>query len=87
MTRIVHLAALLSEDVRTDELAATKVNALGTNNVFEAARLCSEQIESVVVTSSEAVYGTGPDLASSGRVRHLSWEVEVTSSGLPKGRP
>jgi len=57
VTRIVHLAALSNEDVQTDELAATRVNALGTNNVFEAARLCSEQIERVVVTSSEAVYG------------------------------
>jgi nucleoside-diphosphate-sugar epimerase len=58
-TRIVHLAALLSEDVRTDELAATRVNALGANHVLEAARIVPERIDRVVVTSSETVYGPG----------------------------
>jgi nucleoside-diphosphate-sugar epimerase len=58
-TRIVHLAALLSEDVRTDELAATRVNALGANHVLEVARLLSDRIDRVVVTSSETVYGPG----------------------------
>ncbi|SMO61425.1 NAD-dependent epimerase/dehydratase family protein [Halorubrum cibi] len=58
-TRIVHLAALLSEDVRTDELATTRVNVLGANHVLEAARLFSDRIDRVVVTSSETVYGPG----------------------------
>ncbi|OYR57103.1 hypothetical protein DJ70_06770 [Halorubrum halodurans] len=58
-TRIVHLAALLSEDVRTDELAATRVNALGANHVLEAARIVPNRIDRVVVTSSETVYGPG----------------------------
>jgi nucleoside-diphosphate-sugar epimerase len=38
-TRIIHLAALLTDDVRTDTLVATQVNAVGTNNILEAARL------------------------------------------------
>ncbi|WP_066417501.1 NAD-dependent epimerase/dehydratase family protein [Halorubrum aethiopicum] len=58
-TRLVHLAALLSEDVRTDELAATRVNALGANHVLEAARLFGDRIDRVVMTSSETVYGPG----------------------------
>lgn len=57
VTRIVHLAVLLIEDVRTDPLAATKVNVLGTNNVLEAARLFPDQLKRVVVTSSKMVYG------------------------------
>ncbi|GAA0526682.1 Nucleoside-diphosphate-sugar epimerase [Halorubrum aquaticum] len=59
VTRVVHLAALLSEDVRTDELAATRVNALGANHVLEAARLLPDRIDRVVVASSETVYGPG----------------------------
>lgn len=58
-TRLVHLAALLSDDVRADELAATRVNALGPNNVLEAARLFPDQVERVVVASSETVYASG----------------------------
>jgi nucleoside-diphosphate-sugar epimerase len=59
VTRVVHLAALLSDDVRTDPLSATRVNALGTNCVLEAVRSASERIARVVVASSETVYGPG----------------------------
>lgn len=56
-TRIAHLAARLSADVAADELTATRVNAVGANHVLEAARLFSDQVERVVLTSSETVYG------------------------------
>jgi nucleoside-diphosphate-sugar epimerase len=59
VTRIVHLAALLGDDVRTDPLAATRVNAVGANAVLEAARSAGDRIERVVVASSETVYAPG----------------------------
>ena len=59
VNRIVHLAALLSADVRTDEYAATRVNAVGANVVLEAARLFAEPVERVVLASSETVYASG----------------------------
>jgi len=59
VTRIVHLAALLSEDVEADTLGSTRVNTLGTNNVLEAARLFPERVERVVLASSETVYAPG----------------------------
>jgi nucleoside-diphosphate-sugar epimerase len=59
VTRVVHMAALLSEAVRTDPLTATRVNAVGTNAVLEAARSFPDRIERVVVTSSETVYAPG----------------------------
>jgi len=58
-TRIVHLAALLTEDVRADALDATRVNAVGTTNVLEAARLFPDRVARVVLTSSETVYAPG----------------------------
>jgi nucleoside-diphosphate-sugar epimerase len=59
VTRIVHLAALMTEDVRADTLGSTRVNALGTNNALEAARLFEERVERVVLASSETVYAAG----------------------------
>ena len=58
-TRVVHLAALLTGDVRSDPVRATRVNALGPANVLEAARLLPDRIERVVLASSETVYGPG----------------------------
>lgn len=58
-TRLVHLAALLSEDVRADALDATRVNVVGTNDVLEVARLFPDRIDRVVLTSSETVYAAG----------------------------
>lgn len=65
-TRIVHLAALLTDAARGDPRRALQVNIEGTNNVFEAARTLDDQIERVAWASSAAVYappdnyGTGP---------------------------
>jgi nucleoside-diphosphate-sugar epimerase len=58
-SRVVHLAALLTEDVRSDQPAATRVNVLGANNALEAARLLPDLVERVVLLSSETVYGPG----------------------------
>jgi len=59
VSRIVHLAAVLTEDVRSDQPAATRVNALGANNALEVARLLSDRIDRVVLASSETVYAPG----------------------------
>jgi nucleoside-diphosphate-sugar epimerase len=55
-TRIVHLAALLTTTARANPRAAAQVNVMGTNNVFEAARTLSDQVERVAWASSAAIY-------------------------------
>jgi nucleoside-diphosphate-sugar epimerase len=55
-TRIVHLAALLTNAARDDPRAALDVNVEGTNNVFEAARILDDQVDRVAWASSAAVY-------------------------------
>ncbi|MFC7045331.1 NAD-dependent epimerase/dehydratase family protein [Halobacteriaceae archaeon GCM10025711] len=55
-THVVHLAALLTNTARSNPRAALKVNVEGTNNVFEAARTLSDQVERVAWASSAAVY-------------------------------
>lgn len=59
VTRVVHLAALLSEDVEADTIRSTRVNTVGTNNALEVARLFDDQVERVVLASSETVYAAG----------------------------
>jgi len=55
-THVVHLAALLTNTARENPRAAMDVNVAGTNNVFEAARTLSEQVERVAWASSAAIY-------------------------------
>lgn len=55
-TRIVHLAALLTERTRANPRKAIDVNVRATNTVFEAARTFSDRIDRVVWASSSAVY-------------------------------
>jgi len=55
-TRIVHLAALLTSLARENPRDAARVNVMGTNNVFEAARTLDDQVERVAWASSAAVY-------------------------------
>ncbi|WP_123535007.1 NAD-dependent epimerase/dehydratase family protein [Halosimplex salinum] len=55
-THVVHLAALLTDGARGNPRAALEVNCGGTNNVFEAARTLSDQVERVAWASSAAVY-------------------------------
>ncbi len=56
VTHVIHLAALLTNSVEADPRSGLEVNILGTNNVFEAARLFDDQIERVAWASSAAVY-------------------------------
>ncbi len=57
--RIMHLAALLPESaIRETPTLAIRVNAEGTNNVFEAAR--ATDVERVVYASTDAVNPIGP---------------------------
>ncbi|RQG97821.1 NAD-dependent epimerase/dehydratase family protein [Natrarchaeobius chitinivorans] len=55
-TRVVHLAALLTTSARENPRAAADVNVMGTNAVFEAARILDDQVERVAWASSAAVY-------------------------------
>ncbi|SDQ21929.1 NAD-dependent epimerase/dehydratase family protein [Natronobacterium texcoconense] len=55
-THVVHLAALLTTTARENPRAAAEVNIMGTNNVFEAARILDDQVERVAWASSAAAY-------------------------------
>ncbi|WP_267643428.1 NAD-dependent epimerase/dehydratase family protein [Haloarchaeobius amylolyticus] len=55
-SRIVHLAALLTNTAESNPRAALKVNVEGTSNIFEAARTLDDQVERVAWASSAAVY-------------------------------
>jgi nucleoside-diphosphate-sugar epimerase len=55
-SRIVHLAALLTNTARDNPRAAMEVNVGGTNNVFEAARTLDDQVDRVAWASSAAVF-------------------------------
>ena len=55
-TRVVHLAALLTNAARENPRSALDVNVVGTNNVLEAARILDDQLERVAWASSVAVY-------------------------------
>ena len=61
---VVHLAALQVPFVRADPALGTRVNVLGTVNVFEAVRRRSGRVGPVVYASSIAVYGAGGTLAA-----------------------
>jgi nucleoside-diphosphate-sugar epimerase len=56
VTHVVHLAALLTNAAEATPRAALDVNVQGTNNVFEAARTLSDQVERVAWASSAAIY-------------------------------
>lgn len=58
VTRIVHMAALLIGECQANPHRGFKVNAEGTVNVLEAARMTD--VERVVYTSSKSVYGAVP---------------------------
>ncbi|MCA1645138.1 MAG: NAD-dependent epimerase/dehydratase family protein [Chloroflexi bacterium] len=56
--RVVHMAALMPPDAQRDPLNGFRVNAFGTVQVLEAARIAG--VERVVFTSSRAAYGEIP---------------------------
>ena len=53
--KIISLASLLASEAEKNLHLSVRVNALGVNNVFEAARLCG--IKRVLYSSSIGVYG------------------------------
>lgn len=61
VTAVVHLAFILGAESNADPELATRVNILGTVNVFEAARLGGA--ERVLLASSIAIYGADDDYA------------------------
>lgn len=67
ITHVIHLAALLVVESKEHPARAVRVNCVGTNNVFEAARLAD--LKRVLFTSSVAVYGSPknflPDMVAS----------------------
>jgi nucleoside-diphosphate-sugar epimerase len=54
--KIIHLAGLLAAESELNPFMATKINCIGTLNVFETARILS--LKKVVWASSISVYGT-----------------------------
>jgi len=58
---IVHLAAVLGGSSEDDPLSASRINVIGTLNVFEAARLC--KVRRVVTASSMVVFGSDREYA------------------------
>ena len=67
-THVIHLAALLTDGARGNPRAALEVNCGGTNNVFEAARTLSDQVERVTWASSAAVYAPPDRYATEGGI-------------------
>ncbi|EMA41610.1 NAD-dependent epimerase/dehydratase family protein [Halobiforma nitratireducens] len=55
-THVVHLAALLTTTARENPRSTAEVNVVGTNNVFETARILDDQVERVAWASSAAAY-------------------------------
>lgn len=61
---VIHLASILAPDSESNRTLATRVNILGTNHVFEAARVLS--LRKVVWASSVTVWGHSSD----GQIEH-----------------
>jgi len=68
--KVVSLAYLMPLEAEKNLQLAVRVNALGVNNVFEAARLC--EIKRVVYSSSIGVYG------------HFSWYGDKPVREVPE---
>jgi nucleoside-diphosphate-sugar epimerase len=61
VTRVIHLAALLTPACQEDPLAGCQVNVLGSVALFEQVRARSDQIQGLSYASSLAVFGPEPD--------------------------
>ncbi len=81
-TRVIHLAALLTNGARENPRAAMDVNVGGTNNVFEAARLLDDRVDRVAWASSAAVYA--PPANYSGQVEEDDLVYPDTLYGATK---
>lgn len=61
ITRLIHLAALLTPACQQDPWAGLQVNVMGSSGLFEVARLRASQIKGFSYASSYAVYGPEAD--------------------------
>lgn len=57
ITRVIHLAALMTPDCKAAPIRGAAVNVLGTLSVFEAVKAHREKAEGIVYASSAAVLG------------------------------
>jgi UDP-glucose 4-epimerase len=61
VTRLIHLAALLTPACQQDPWAGLQVNVVGSTALFEVARKSSHRIKGISYASSFAVYGPETD--------------------------
>ncbi len=61
VSRIIHLAALLTPDCQQNPYVGCEVNILGSVGLFELARIHAGQIKGISYASSYAVYGPEAD--------------------------
>ena len=61
VSRIIHLAALLTPQCQQDPFAGCELNVLGSVALFALARMCAGQIQGISYASSYAVYGPEAD--------------------------
>lgn len=80
-THVIHLAALLTDQTRSNPRTAANVNIQGTNAVFEAARTFDEQLERIAWASSSAVYAP-PDAYESRADDRRSDDRQLDESDL-----
>ena len=57
VSKLIHLAALLTPDCQQDPFAGCEINVLGSVALFELARARTGQIDGISYASSYAVYG------------------------------
>lgn len=65
ITRVIHLAALMTPDCKANPIHGAAVNVLGTLNVFEAVKGHKEQVKAIIYASSAAVLGPDEEYESS----------------------
>ena len=66
VSRIIHLAALLTPQCQLDPVAGCEINVLGSVHLFEMARSLGGQIKGISYASSYAVYGPEADDSTTG---------------------
>ena len=67
ISHVIHCAALQVPFVRADPVAGTRVNVLGTVNVFEGVRRAGSAVRGLAYASSAAVYGP-PEMYQAGAI-------------------
>jgi len=64
VTRVIHLAAMLTPACQSDPWEGCRLNVLGSVALFEQVRMSGDQIQGFSYASSVAVFGDEPDHAS-----------------------